>query len=65
MPRPLITGVIGPDGLYLAELLASKGYELYGLIGGQNNPKYDLVRRTVTAWLVTRRMGRVGSHSPT
>jgi GDPmannose 4,6-dehydratase len=47
MPRALITGVTGQDGLYLAELLASKGYELYGLIRGQNNPKYDLVRRTV------------------
>ncbi len=47
MPRALITGVTGQDGLYLAELLAEKGYELYGLIRGQNNPKYDLVRRTV------------------
>jgi GDPmannose 4,6-dehydratase len=32
MPRALITGVTGQDGSYLAELLLSKGYEVYGLI---------------------------------
>lgn len=47
MPRALITGITGQDGLYLAELLLSKGYEVFGLIRGQNNPKFDLVRRTV------------------
>jgi GDPmannose 4,6-dehydratase len=47
MPRALITGITGQDGLYLAELLISKGYEVYGLIRGQNNPKYDLVARTL------------------
>ncbi|TFB85609.1 GDP-mannose 4,6-dehydratase [Cryobacterium algoricola] len=49
MPRALITGITGQDGLYLSELLLSKGYEVYGLIRGQNNPKLDLVRRTVPA----------------
>ena len=47
MPRALIPGITGQDGLYLAELLLSKGYEVFGLIRGQNNPKFDLVRRTV------------------
>ncbi|WP_025155575.1 GDP-mannose 4,6-dehydratase [Leifsonia aquatica] len=47
MTRALITGITGQDGLYLAELLVSKGYEVFGLIRGQNNPKYDLVRSTV------------------
>ena len=47
MPRALITGITGQDGLYLSELLLSKGYEVYGLIRGQNNPKFDLVRQTV------------------
>ena len=47
MPRALITGITGQDGLYLSELLLSKGYEVYGLIRGQNNPKLELVRRTV------------------
>ena len=30
--RALITGVTGQDGSYLAELLLSKGYEVYGII---------------------------------
>jgi GDPmannose 4,6-dehydratase len=30
--RALITGVTGQDGSYLAELLLSKGYEVYGLV---------------------------------
>src|SRR5215475_1770768 len=29
--RALITGVIGQDGAYLAELLLQKGYEVHGL----------------------------------
>jgi GDPmannose 4,6-dehydratase len=37
--KALITGVTGQDGLYLSELLLSKGYEVYGLVRGQNNPK--------------------------
>ena len=43
MPRALITGITGQDGLYLAELLLAKGYEVHGVIRGQNNPKRDLV----------------------
>ncbi|MET3806924.1 GDPmannose 4,6-dehydratase [Nakamurella sp. UYEF19] len=45
MPRALITGITGQDGLYLAELLLSKGYEVFGLIRGQNNPKRALVEQ--------------------
>jgi GDPmannose 4,6-dehydratase len=47
MPRALITGITGQDGLYLSELLLAKGYEVFGLIRGQSNPKFDLVRQTV------------------
>ena len=47
MPSALITGITGQDGLYLAELLLAKGYDVHGLIRGQNNPKRDLVRRTL------------------
>ncbi|CAN5127757.1 GDP-mannose 4,6-dehydratase [soil metagenome] len=47
MPRALITGITGQDGLYLGELLLSKGYEVYGLIRGQNNPKRALVEATL------------------
>jgi GDPmannose 4,6-dehydratase len=32
MKRALITGITGQDGSYLAELLLSKGYEVYGVI---------------------------------
>jgi GDPmannose 4,6-dehydratase len=32
MARALITGITGQDGSYLAELLLSKGYEVYGII---------------------------------
>jgi GDPmannose 4,6-dehydratase len=45
--RALITGITGQDGLYLAELLLAKGYEVFGLVRGQNNPKYELVRKQV------------------
>jgi GDPmannose 4,6-dehydratase len=43
----LITGITGQDGLYLAELLVSKGYDVHGLIRGQNNPRRELVERLV------------------
>ena len=45
MPTALITGITGQDGLYLAELLLAKGYDVHGLIRGQNNPKLELVQR--------------------
>jgi GDPmannose 4,6-dehydratase len=45
MPRALITGITGQDGLYLGELLAAKGYEVFGLVRGQNNPKIEMVQQ--------------------
>jgi GDPmannose 4,6-dehydratase len=33
--------------MYLAELLTSKGYEVFGLIRGQSNPKAQIVERLV------------------
>ena len=47
MPRALITGITGQDGLYLSELLLSKGYEVFGLVRGQNNPKVSLLESVV------------------
>ncbi len=47
MPTALITGITGQDGLYLGELLVGKGYEVYGLIRGQNNPKEPMVRQVL------------------
>jgi GDPmannose 4,6-dehydratase len=35
----LITGITGQDGTYLAQLLISRGYTVYGLVRGQNNPR--------------------------
>ena len=37
--RALITGVTGQDGSYLAEQLVADGWDVYGLIRGQRNPK--------------------------
>src|SRR5438477_3857385 len=39
----LITGITGQDGTYLAELLLSRGYKVYGLVRGQNNPRIAMV----------------------
>jgi GDPmannose 4,6-dehydratase len=39
----LITGITGQDGTYLAELLVSRGYTVYGLVRGQNNPRLAIV----------------------
>jgi GDPmannose 4,6-dehydratase len=44
MPTALITGITGQDGQFLAELLHAKGYQVFGLIKGQNNPKGDLIQ---------------------
>ncbi len=47
MPRALITGITGQDGIYLAELLASKGYQVFGMARGQSNPKVSTVEQLV------------------
>jgi GDPmannose 4,6-dehydratase len=41
----LITGITGQDGYHLAELLNSKGYEVFGIIRGQQNPKRQRVEQ--------------------
>jgi GDPmannose 4,6-dehydratase len=35
----LVTGITGQDGSHLAELLHDKGYQVYGVIRGQQNPR--------------------------
>ena len=47
MPRALITGITGQDGYYLSEYLLSQGYDVYGLIRGQANPKRAAIERTL------------------
>ncbi len=45
MTRALITGITGQDGRHLSQFLAGKdGYQVFGLVHGQANPKIDLVR---------------------
>src|ERR671930_583948 len=43
MKRALITGITGQDGRFLAQFLTGKGYQVFGLIRGQNNPKGQMV----------------------
>ncbi|GLW06224.1 GDP-mannose 4,6-dehydratase [Microtetraspora sp. NBRC 13810] len=43
--RALITGITGQDGSYLAEHLLAQGYEVWGLVRGQANPRVSRVRR--------------------
>jgi GDPmannose 4,6-dehydratase len=43
--RALITGITGQDGSYLAEYLLSLGYQVWGLIRGQANPRKSRVSR--------------------
>ncbi|PWB96061.1 GDP-mannose 4,6-dehydratase [Salinibacterium hongtaonis] len=47
MKRALITGITGQDGLYLGELLTSKGYEVFGLVRGESNPKAAAVAQVL------------------
>lgn len=39
MPKAFITGITGQDGQHLAEFLHGKGYDVYGMVKGQNNPR--------------------------
>ena len=40
----LITGITGQDGTYLAQLLHARGYQVFGLVRGQNNPRLATVQ---------------------
>ncbi|NLU76563.1 GDP-mannose 4,6-dehydratase [Streptomyces sp. HNM0575] len=46
--RALITGITGQDGSYLAEHLLSQGYQVWGLIRGQANPRKSRVARMMS-----------------
>jgi GDPmannose 4,6-dehydratase len=39
VPRAFITGITGQDGQHLAEFLHGQGYDVYGMVKGQNNPR--------------------------
>lgn len=44
MKTALITGITGQDGSYLAELLLSKGYKVFGMIRRLSVPNLDNIR---------------------
>jgi GDPmannose 4,6-dehydratase len=46
--RALITGITGQDGMYMAELLLGKEYEVFGLIRGQHNPKRRMIENELS-----------------
>ncbi len=43
MKRAVITGITGQDGRYLSQFLAGKGYQVFGVVRGQANPKAQVV----------------------
>ena len=43
MKRALITGITGQDGRHLSQFLTGKGYQVFGLVHGQANPKIGIV----------------------
>ncbi|WP_066362740.1 GDP-mannose 4,6-dehydratase [Herbidospora mongoliensis] len=45
--RALITGITGQDGSYLAEHLLAEGYEVWGLVRGQANPRVSRLPKDV------------------
>ncbi|MDQ7806810.1 GDP-mannose 4,6-dehydratase [Amycolatopsis sp. A133] len=46
--RALITGITGQDGSYLAEHLLAEGYQVWGLVRGQANPRKSRISRLVS-----------------
>jgi GDPmannose 4,6-dehydratase len=45
--RALVTGITGQDGSYLAEYLLEQGYEVWGMVRGQENPKISTIQRLI------------------
>ena len=45
--KALITGITGQDGSYLAELLLSKGYTVYGLTRRTSTPNYERIKHFI------------------
>jgi len=43
VPRAFITGVTGQDGQHLAKFLHGQGYDVYGMVKGQSNPRVAAV----------------------
>lgn len=45
--RALITGITGQDGSYLADLLLSKGYEIFGLVRRSSSKNFERIESLV------------------
>lgn len=58
-PRALITGITGQDGSYLAELLLSKGYEVWGAMRRTSSTNLQRI-----AHLVSRKQGGTADEGP-
>ena len=43
MPNALITGITGQDGSYLADLLLSKGYNVYGVVRRASTENFERI----------------------
>jgi len=43
VPRAFITGITGQDGQHLAQFLHGQGYDVYGMVKGQSNPRVAAV----------------------
>ena len=55
MKKALITGVTGQDGSYLAQLLLSKKYQVYGMVRRTSTP----ILERIEGILKTLRRGRI------
>ncbi len=55
MKRALITGITGQDGRHLSQFLTAKGYQVFGLVRGQANPKIDMIQAENPALELRRR----------
>ena len=42
-PSALITGITGQDGLYLAELLLEKGYDVHGMVRRSSTERFERI----------------------
>jgi GDPmannose 4,6-dehydratase len=43
VPRAFITGITGQDGQHLAQFLHDQGYDVFGMVKGQSNPRIAAV----------------------
>lgn len=45
--KALVTGITGQDGSYLAELLLSKGYEVFGMVRRSSTESYERINHII------------------